>query len=301
MKLVVRADDFGFSKILNEGLVKSIEDGITTTVDMMLDTPGLEDACSRLKNYPWISCGWHTHFWWKPTLSAAEVPSLINPETGRFISNLKVNPDVNFEEAVKECRAEVLNCIRFLGRAPDTTDMNPKMMGPFEEARLKVCDEFGIAWGFQEKHFKAPHRPDHGDEVLEETDVTYPREQYKDLDIYNPTDIHSLAAVHQDSAEFFLKNYDPVQYYIDDPDNMKAHKVSVQPWHPGYVDEFVRIVYDNPLLNACRPVDLYSLCSERVKQWIREEKVELVNFRDAIHGTREYQNHLKAIGSDLAI
>jgi len=30
------------------------------------------------------------------------------------------------------------------------------------------------------------------------------------------------------------------------------------------------------------------------------DKIELVNFRDALYGTSEYQNHLKAVGSDLA-
>ena len=33
----------------------------------------------------------------------------------------------------------------------------------------------------------------------------------------------------------------------------------------------------------------------------QEYRVELVNFRDALYGTREYQNHLRAIGSDLCV
>ena len=76
-------------------------------------------------------------------------------------------------------------------------------------------------------------------------------------------------------------------------------------WHPGYVDYFVYQEGDyGPLaLNyiAIRTVDVHALCSDEVKGWIKEHNIELVNIRDALFGTRDYQNHLRAIGSDLAV
>ena len=298
MKLVIRADDFGFTKVLNDGLLKAVENGVVTTIDIMLDTPGFEDAAERMKNYPWISTGWHTHFYWKPTLSPQEVSSLVDPDTGRFRQRLTRLDDVDYEEVVKECRAEVEKCIRIMGKAPDTTDLNDTSL--FEKARKQVCDEYGIIYHFAAKHMKTDHIVSEKGEGMRDTYVIGPSEKYKDLDIYFPSDIHSLKYVHQDSAAEFTK-YDPVQYYIDDPDNMKAHKVSVMPWHPGYTDEFIFRIYDNPLFNSIRSRDIEALCSDRMKQWIRDNKVELVNYRDAIFGTREYQNHLKALGSDLAV
>ena len=50
-----------------------------------------------------------------------------------------------------------------------------------------------------------------------------------------------------------------------------------------------------------RAIDAHALCSDEVRGWIRENGVELVNMRDALYGTREYQNHLRAIGSELAV
>ena len=300
MKLVIRADDFGFTKVLNDGLLKAVENGVVTTIDIMLDTPGFEDAAERMKQYPWISTGWHTHFYWKPVLPPEQVSSLLDPETGRFKNGLTKSDDVDENEVIAECRAEVERCIRIMGKAPDTTDLNDTSV--FEKARKKVCDEYGIIYHFAEKHMKTDHILSEvkDGKQLQETMAIGPSEKYKHLDIYFPTDIHSLKYVHQDSAEEFTK-YDPVQYYIDDPDNMKAHKISVMPWHPGYTDEFIFRIYDNPLFNSIRSRDIEALCSDRMKQWIRENHVELVNYRDAIFGTKEYQNHLKAIGSDLAI
>lgn len=63
MKLIIRADDVGYTVTHNDGTMKTIEEGITTSADLMLDCPGTEDACIRLRQFPWISIGWHTHFW----------------------------------------------------------------------------------------------------------------------------------------------------------------------------------------------------------------------------------------------
>ena len=107
MKLIVRADDVGYTKTHNDGTFKTLDEGITTSCDLMLDCPGLEDACERLRNYPWISIGWHTHFWGRPALDPSEVPSMVNEE-GRFKwrKDKKLVMEVNYEEALKECEAQ---------------------------------------------------------------------------------------------------------------------------------------------------------------------------------------------------
>ncbi|MGN1054189.1 MAG: ChbG/HpnK family deacetylase, partial [Erysipelotrichaceae bacterium] len=75
-RLIIRADDFGYTRIHNLGTFEAIDNGIVTSVDMMLDTPGSIDAMERIKDYPWISIGWHAHFWGRPVLDPSEVPSM---------------------------------------------------------------------------------------------------------------------------------------------------------------------------------------------------------------------------------
>ncbi len=58
MKLIVRADDVGYTVAHNMGTFKTLDEGIVTSCDLMLDCPGFEDACEHLRNYPWISIGW---------------------------------------------------------------------------------------------------------------------------------------------------------------------------------------------------------------------------------------------------
>ena len=57
MKLVMRADDFGYTKAYNDGMIKAVREGVVTYVDLMLDCPGTEDAIEQIKAYPWVSVG----------------------------------------------------------------------------------------------------------------------------------------------------------------------------------------------------------------------------------------------------
>lgn len=83
MKLIVKADDYGYTPTYNDGTIKAIEEGLVTTVDLMLDTPGVEDAIERIKAYPWISVGWHSgHYWGVPAADPKLVPSMVNAEGG---------------------------------------------------------------------------------------------------------------------------------------------------------------------------------------------------------------------------
>ena len=66
MKLIIRADDVGYTKIHNLGTFQTIDEGVVTSADVMLDCPGTVDALEQLKERPWISVGWHAHFWGAP-------------------------------------------------------------------------------------------------------------------------------------------------------------------------------------------------------------------------------------------
>lgn len=105
-----------------------------------------------------------------------------------------------------------------------------------------------------------------------------------------------------------FKQYDPFKYYSVDRAHLKEideDAIVMTAWHPGWVDHFVYRLGDygpqarNFIL--ARMVDVEALCSDRMRNWIKENRIELINFRDALYGTNAYQNHLKLIGSDLAM
>lgn len=148
-RMVIRVDDVGHSKVHNIGTFEAIDGGLVTSADIMLDSPGTDDALERLKAYPWLSLGWHMHMWGTPVLPASRVPTLIEKGgefDGRFRTDLANAADVSYEEAVAELRAQLLRCGRILGRLPDTGKLGSPT--PWGRAITTVHAEAGIVAGY---------------------------------------------------------------------------------------------------------------------------------------------------------
>jgi hypothetical protein len=77
--------------------------------------------------------------------------------------------------------------------------------------------------------------------------------------------------------------------------------------HPGYVDYYVYRLGERAYRARAqqfvisRVQDTSAMCDVRLRSWIKQNNIELVNFRDALYGSEEYQNHLKATGGDLVM
>lgn len=290
-KMIVRADDVGYTHIYNLGTFEAIDDGIVTSADVMLESPGTIEALKLLKERPWISVGWHSHFWFCPLLPREKVSSLLNPSTDRFRSDLHEASDIVKSELEAECHAQMKRCLEVLGRVPDTTDLTEND-SPFNEVKQKICDEYGIVYHFATKS-------SHGG-------IANPKAMWADRHILIPAPVNAYKEIFTESLIGQYENYDPIRYYLDDPDKMLELGDDVifeQSWHPGYVDYTVYKEGDNgsraKYFTSVRVEDVHALTSDTLKDWIKEHRIELMNFRDALYGTREYQNHLRAIGSDL--
>lgn len=292
MKMIIRNDDVGYSEVNDLGMFETLDQGVSTACDVMLESPGTEKVLQKLRNYPWISIGWHSHCWNAPVLGAKEVPSLVIPKTGRFRHDLHTAADVEYGELVMEFRAQIERCISILGKAPDVCagDVEPTA---FNRAQKQVCEEYGIVTGFS----------NHVDNPLE-TPI-YADAKWSDRKIYFMDPGIAYRDILTDSIKE-QQSYDPVKYYTENRfhiEKFPEDAVLVQAWHPGYLDYFVYKEGDYGsgamMFTSIRVQDVHALCSQELKHWIRANKIELVNFRDALYGTKEYQNHLRNIGSDL--
>lgn len=311
-KIVVRADDVGYSDVYDLGVFDAIDHGVVTAVDVMLDSPAADRSLERLRKYPWLSVGWHLHFWNEPRLGAGKVPSLVG-SNGRFRKDLRTAMDASEEELYAELSWEVENCIRCLGRAPDTGEsIFPDMKYPFDRAMRRVCEEFHIPYNYSRR---VTGNPDGSFTISDEAgsrDKLFQEpcdQRWLDAQLYMANPVCTAPETLCDSLREFSATYDPVKFYTEDrchlfdlPENATLGNG----WHPGYLD---REVYyggdiDSPIhinFMLSRIVDIEALCSQRMKDWIRENHIVLVNFRDALYGTNDYQTHLRDIGSNLCM
>jgi predicted glycoside hydrolase/deacetylase ChbG (UPF0249 family) len=325
-KMVVRADDIGMSKVCNIGTFEAIDKGVVTAAAVMLADPGTEDALERLKAYPWISVDWHMHMWGAPVSNPNSVPSLLEKDVsgqfaGRFRTDLSQAQDVNFDEAVKELRAQLLRCDKILGRVPDTGSAGNDRT-PWGKAVHQVTEEFGLVYNFFGSPATPPSYAKHVQDAKargEKWADNYPGTaspaigadpKWASRKIMAAAGTYAYVDLLTESIVDVEKNYDPVLFYTEDRAGILKYPPDVitwQAWHPGYVDYYTYRLGER--VNRARAQqfvvgrtqDVAAMTDPRLRNWIKQNHIELVNYRDALYNTNEYQNHLKAIGSDLCM
>jgi len=119
-RLIVRADDMGYSHAGNEAILKSYKEGIATSVEVIVPSPWFPEAVKFLNEHPDIDIGIHlalTAEWdnvkWRPL---TDCPSLRDPD-GYFFPKVFPNKDYpgrsiaendwKLEDVEKEVRAQI--------------------------------------------------------------------------------------------------------------------------------------------------------------------------------------------------
>ena len=187
------------------------------------------EAMEFLRERPWISVGWHMHFWGSPVLPAEQVPSLIR-ENGHFLKDVTSNENVNEEEAYAELWAEIVRCINILGRAPDYTIFGARPGTPFGSALTRILKEFNIPGNFvRERMGEVEFPPEANAPKLEfKPPAPKPGEKMPKLPAFpgfavDPkwesrkiwgTGITSDVFLMTDSVTELYNNYDPLDFYL---------------------------------------------------------------------------------------
>ena len=222
-------------------------------------------------------------------------------------------------------RAQLLRCDKILGRIPETGSAGNDRT-PWGKAIKKINEEFGIVYNFSSqsptpasylKHVKDAQ--DRGEEWAKyySSDPkagmnmgSQADPKWADRKLTTLSGTAAFVDLLVDSISSVEKNYDPVLYYTEDRFGILKTPMDVitwQAWHPGYVDYTVYRLGER--VNRARAQqfvisrvqDSWAMRDVRLKNWIKQNNIELVGYHDALYGTNDYQNHLKAIGSDLCM
>ena len=108
MRLIINADDFGFSRGANYGIIDAYRNGVVRSTSIMAGMPGFDHAVQLLKEYPGLGCGVHlTLSAYKPVLNSHKT---IIDENGFFYKRINPNKDVerfSLEEIYNEFCAQI--------------------------------------------------------------------------------------------------------------------------------------------------------------------------------------------------
>jgi len=140
-RLVVNADDFGFTKDVNEGIVEAHRDGILTATTLMANGDAFEDAVTLAASVPTLDVGCHLVLIggrsllppYKPL--PASVPQLLAAIVSR---------QIRIEDELSAQVRKILNA----GIAPTHIDTHKHthLAPPVLDAVARIAEEFGVAW-----------------------------------------------------------------------------------------------------------------------------------------------------------
>ena len=295
-RLIYRCDDVGYTQTYDLGIFDVLNSGIGCSADVMFDAENATEALKKLKDMPWLSIGWHRHLWEKPVLPASEVPSMVD-ENGRFKWGHRKNhlkAEVTYEDAYKEFEAEMALCYSILGKYPDVANSFKDDI-PMEKAFMDVCEKYGVVTGY----FSVNHMPLR---KVGESDEEYNSRVAKSKKVADDKwiDKNIISCPIAVGGNYDLVNFKDYKPIIPMTNLVWTEKEEIYfyGWHPGFLDAHI---FKESTSSIHRVKEYVDALSDEYRNWIIDNHIELINFRDALYDTNEFQDHLKEINSPLWI
>ena len=154
MKLIVNADDFGYTPGVTAGILRARRDGIVTATTMMANAPDTEGAARAARAVPDLDIGVHLVVTYGTPLSPPErIPSLVaatgasGAVTFPRVSDLLRSGKPEADEALTEFRAQYRRVRDLIGREPSHLDTHHWVhdLPALEDALLALAKETGAA------------------------------------------------------------------------------------------------------------------------------------------------------------
>jgi len=274
--LVINADDLGFAPGVNRGIFDAHAAGTVTSASMMVTTPAFADAAERVRrDATTLGVGLHLNLVVGAPLSS--VPSLVDPETGRFnpldaFVRRSLAGQIDPVEVRRECEAQ-LQALVAAGITPTHIDSHRHLhaMPGILPVVAAVAHDAAI---------HVVRRP------LDRISVLDPVASAKMLAVHAAwrAALAGVAPAHRgllaraphfrgmamqgmpDIRERLLATIDQLP--------IGATEIMV---HPGYDDE---VLASQDAFRAERAVELKALCDPAVVARLQKGDVKLVSFRD---------------------
>lgn len=123
-RLIVSADDLGYSAGIDAGILRAHREGIVTAATLMTNAPGAVRAALLVRDAPALDVGVHLVLTYaRPVCDPATVPSLVGAD-GAFVRpcDLVGTARARTEDVLREYRAQYARGRELLGRHPSHVD-----------------------------------------------------------------------------------------------------------------------------------------------------------------------------------
>jgi predicted glycoside hydrolase/deacetylase ChbG (UPF0249 family) len=151
--LILNADDFGMCHDQNEGVIRGLQEGLFTSSTILVTCPWFEEAAEFARNYPAADLGVHltlTAEWdrykWGPVLGRDAVPSLVDARGYLRQTVAQVYEHARLDEAEAELRAQIEKAF---AAGIDATHLDSHMgtlqlRADYHEIYARLADEYRL-------------------------------------------------------------------------------------------------------------------------------------------------------------
>lgn len=246
-KLLIRADDLGFSEGTNCGIAKTVKDGIIRSVGLMPNMSAARHGVELLRGEK-VCLGQHTNICvGRPLTDPARIPSLVQPN-GEFRSSRDYRTAeedfVVLDEVILEIEAQYQRFVELTGEQPH----------------------------YFEGHAVASRNFFKGLEIVA---------QRHNLDYLAFAPGPDAIPFGKEKLYFYMESmkpdYDPFASLKNCIEHAHSEGVEMFVCHPGYLDAYI---LEKSSLTTPRAMEVKMCCSEETKQFLTENEVKLVTYCD---------------------
>lgn len=259
MRLIIQSDDYGITEAVSLGILKGIRDGLVTSTGLFANMPFAGEAARMIRDFPQVCLGEDINLVaGRPCADPAAIPSLVQPDGSFKTSGMHRQEDakdggqghVRFEDCLREIKAQIQRFIELTGRKPEYLHGHSYTSPEIRRAMEEAADQYKI---------RVVHR------LVEQGKLTKLKSGWN-------------------KKPFFLEDQlkaDPLSY-IRGMKGLSGEGAGLLITHCGYVDAGL---FDVSTYTLIRTRDLAAVTSLELKEWVREQGIELISYRDL--GTEE--------------
>ena len=246
-KLLVRADDLGYSEAFNYGLARAVKSGIIRCVGVMPNMEWAEHGVRLLDGTDVIFTVHANICQGRPITDPALIPSLVDGNgifKDKSLYREAKEDFVVLEEVVMEVEAQYLRLVELTGKKPYMVEAHAVPSNNFNKALAIVANKYGV----ESLKFEPGRGPKVGNTVFKfSMDSGNPD--------YNPFESLKKAALQP----------------------MAEDEACLMVLHPGFVDEYV---LTTSYLTTQRALEVAMAINPEVPKWCEENGVQLITYAD---------------------
>ncbi len=268
MKLLVQGDDFGFTRAVTYGAKDAMEIGILTCTGLFVNMPSSKFAADMIPEHPNICFGLDFNITSGHCVAdPALIPDLVD-EDGNFIRSTVKYDDPLFQDmdgrailwpkdqVEIELEAQYQKYLELVGKEPEY--VHTHSIGLSVPTYYETVEKVGLKHGIPM--------------------AARMREQFGFADLHKTW---SNAGTGKPPKKVFdaekQLSKDVLGTVIENRDELLTHEYAALDGHPGYVDAEL---YSLSTVSLERFRDVEMMISDDMKQWIADNGVELISYRD---------------------